>query len=109
MPTADNPADAGTRSLLAKELLDSPFLMTPDWPFQPSEKVLKIKLKKFDSIEVNTKPVYQETIAKTASVAPDVLTLEWQKCSSYEELLRIVAYILHVYRNSLMTKLQQEQ
>ena len=102
VPTADNPADAGTRGLSANALLDSPwlkgpkFLMTPDWPFQPSEEILKTKLKNFDFIEVNTEPVYQETTANTASVASNVLALEWQKYSSYEKLLRIVAYILHI-------------
>ena len=102
VPTADNPADAGTRGLSANALLDSPwlkgpkFLMTPDWPFQPSEEILKTKLKNFDFIEVNTEPVYQETTANTASVASNVLTLEWQKYSSYEKLLRIVAYILRI-------------
>ena len=85
VPTADNPADAATRGLSANALLDSPwlkgpkFLITPDWPFQLSEEILKGKLKNFDSIEVNTEPVHQETTANTASVAFNVLTLEWQK------------------------------
>ena len=100
--TADNPADAGTRGSSANALLDSPllkgpkFLITPDWPFQLSEEILKGKLKNFDSIEVNTEPVHQETTANTASVAFNVLTLEWQKYSSYEKLLRLVAYILRI-------------
>ena len=100
MPTADNPADAGTRGLPANSLLNSPwlkgpkFLMTSDWPFQSSEEILKTKLKNFDSIEVNTEPVYQETTANNASVSSNVLTLECQKYSSYEKRLRIVAYIL---------------
>ena len=60
------------------------FLMTPDWPFQPSEEILKIKLKNIDSIEVNTKPVYSEiTAANTASVTFNILTLEWQMYRSY--------------------------
>ena len=102
VPTADNPADAGTRGLPANSLLDSPwlkgpkFLMTSDWPFQPTEEILKIKLKNSDPHEVNTKPVYQEATANTASVSSNVLTLEWQKYSSYEKLLRIVAYILRI-------------
>ena len=57
---------------------------------------MKTKLKNFDFIEVNTEPVYQETTANTASVASNVLTLEGQKYSSYEKLLRIVAYILRI-------------
>ena len=72
--------------------------MTPDWSFQPSGEVLKTKLKNIDSIEVNTETVYQETTANTASVASNVLTIsvEWEKYSSYEKLLRIVAYILRI-------------
>ena len=102
VPTADNPADAGTRGLPAKSLFDSSwlkgpkFLMTPDWPFQPSEEILKNKLKNYDSNEINADSVYQETTANTASVTPNVLTLEWQKYSSYEKLLRIVAFILRI-------------
>ena len=102
VPTADNPADAGTRGLPAKSLFDSPwlkgpkFLMTPDWPFQPSEEILKNKLKNYDSNEINADSVYQETTANTASVTPNVLTLEWQRYSSYEKLLRIVAFILRI-------------
>ena len=101
VPTADNPADAGTRGLPAKSLFDSSwlkgpkFLMTPDWPFQPSEEILKTKLKNYDSNK-NANSVYQETTANTASVTPDVLTLEWQRYSSYEKLLRIVAFILRI-------------
>ena len=68
--------------------------MTPDWSFQPSEEILKTKLKNFDSIEVNTDPVYQETAANTESVASNILTLEWQMYRSYEKLLR--AYILRI-------------
>ena len=70
--------------------------MTSDWPFQPSEEILKIKLKNSDPHEVNTKPVYQEATANTASVSSNVLILEWQKYSSYEKLLRIVAYMLRI-------------
>ena len=42
--TADNPADAGTRGLSAKALLEScwlkgpEFLRTSDWPFKPCEE-----------------------------------------------------------------------
>ena len=102
VPTADNPADAGTRGLPANALLNSPwlkgpeFLMTSDWPFQPSEEILKTNLKNSDPHEINIEPVYTETTTNTASVSSNVLTLEWQKYSSYEKLLRIVAYILRI-------------
>ena len=75
-------------------LKGSKFLMTPDWPFQPSEEIWKTKLKNFVSNEVNTEPVYQETTANSASVSCNVLTLEWQKYSTYEKHLRIVTHIL---------------
>ena len=57
---------------------------------------MKTKLKNSDSNEINTNPVHQETTANTASVTPIGLTLEWQKYSSYEKLLRIVAFILRI-------------
>ena len=102
MPTTDNPADAGTRGLSANALLNSPwlkdpkFLMTSVRPFQPSEEILKTKLKNSDPHEVNIEPVYTKATTNTASVSSNVLTLEWQKYSSYEKLLRIVAYILRI-------------
>ena len=101
--TADIPADAGTRGLPANALFDSfwlkdhKFLMTTDWPFQPSEEILETKLKNFDFNEINTKAVYyQETTAITASVTSNVLTLDWQRYSSYEKRLRIAAFILRI-------------
>ena len=97
VPTADNPEDAN--AFLDSNWLKRPkLLMTPDWPFQPSEEILKTKLKNSDSKEVNTDPVYQETIANTASVSSsNVLTLEWQTYSMYEKLFLIVAYNLRVF------------
>ena len=82
--------------------------MSSDWPFQPSEEILKTKLKNFDFIEVNTEPIYQETTANTASVAFNVLTLKWQKYSSYENLLRIVAYILRILPNFSCNRMKEE-
>ena len=105
VPTADNPADGGTRGLPANALFDSSwlkgpkFLMNPDWPFQPSEEILKTKLKNYDSNEINTDPVFQETTANTASVSPNVLTFKWQRYSSYEKLSRIVDFILRISLN----------
>ena len=102
VPTVDNPADAGTRGLSAKTLLESTwlkgpdFLRTSDWPLQPSDEIVKSKLKNFDPDKVPTETKYQETTANTASVVCNALTLEWQKYSSYEKLLRILAYILRL-------------
>ena len=112
VPTADNPADAGTRGLPVNALLNSPwlkgpkFLMTSDWPFQPSEKILKTKLKNSDPHEVKTEP---ETTTNTASVSSNVLTLEWQKYSSYCTVLRIVPYILRILPKFSCNRLKQEQ
>ena len=64
--------------------------------FQTSQEILRTKLKNFDSNEATTKTVYQETTTNTASVASNVLTLEWRKYSSYEKLSRIVVYILRI-------------
>ena len=102
VPTIDNPADAGTRGLSAKALLESTwlkgpdFLRTSDWPFKPSDKIMKSKLKKLDPDNVLTEPKYQETTANTANVVFNALTFEWHKYSSYEKLLRILAYSLRL-------------
>ena len=51
VPTVDNPANAGTRGLSAKEstwLKGPAFLRTSDWPFQPSHELMKTNLKKLD-------------------------------------------------------------
>ena len=102
VPTIDNPADAATCGLSAKALLESTwlkgpgFLRTSDWPFKPSDEIMKSKLKNLDPDKVPTKPKYQETTANTANVVFNALTLEWQKYSSYENLLRIWDYILRL-------------
>ena len=103
VPTVDNPADAGTRGLSAKALLESTwlkgpdFLRTSDWPFKPSDEIMKSKSKKLDSEKVPTETKYQETTeTNTANVVFNALTLEWQKYSSYEKLLRILASILRL-------------
>ena len=85
VPTVDNPADAGTRGLSAETLLERSwlkvpvFLRTSDWPFQPSDEIMKTKLKKLDPDKVPTETKYQKTTANTASVVFNELTLELQK------------------------------
>ena len=102
VPTIDNPADAGTRGLSAKALLESTwfkgpaFLRTSDWPFQPPDEFMKTKLKKLNRDEVPCELNYQETTANTANVVLNALTLERQKYSSYEKFLRILAYIFRL-------------
>ena len=100
--TVDNPADAGNRGLSAKALLESTwlkgldFLRTSDWPFQPSDELMKTKLKKLNRDKEPCELNYQETTANTANVVFNALTREWQKYSSYEKLLRILVYILRL-------------
>ena len=106
--SADNPADAGTRGLSAKALLEScwlkgpSFLKTSEWPFQPCENFRnKLKQAKLDlSDELTTElstllSAHQTAIAKT---------FERQKYCSYEKLLRIAAYMLRLLSKSNLYK-----
>ena len=97
--TSENPADAGTRGLSAQALLESSWLKGPkflgsnDWPFKPTTETMdRINSTKRSQLEVN--PENQETEAFTAETTTTATTFEWQKYSSYEKLLRIVAYML---------------
>ena len=103
VPTAHNPAAAGTRGMSATDLLNSccltgpDFLKTSDFPFKPPDKFRqKIKLNKgADSTKVNETKEYQCTTI-TATVTEIATTFKWQKYSSYEKLLGIVAYMLRL-------------
>ena len=94
--------NAGTRGQPAEALVESTwlkdptFLRTSDWPFQPSDKTMRSKLKTLDPNKIPTEPKYQETTAITAKLVSYALTLEWQKYSSYENFLRLLAYILRL-------------
>ena len=103
VPTAHNTADAGTRGLSASALLNScwltgpDFLKTSDFPFKPPDEFCqKVKFNRgADSTEVNETKEHQcTTISET--VTKITTTFEWQKYSSYEKLLRIVAYMLRL-------------
>ena len=110
VPTVDNPADAGTRGMSAKALLESSmlkgpaFLRTSDWPFQPSDEISMSKIKKLYADKVPTETKCQETVVNTANVVFNAVTLEWQKYSSYEKLLRTLAYILRLLPNIFNTR-----
>ena len=100
--SSDNPADAGTRGICAKSLRDSPwltgpsFLKTPDWPFVPPINVkFKLKAKTTELHETNY-TTFETDTALSATVASIASTFEWQKYSSYEKLLRVVAYALRL-------------
>ena len=102
MNSSDNPADAGTRRICAKSLRDSPwltgssFLKTSYWPFVPPTDVkFKLKAKTTDLYGTNYTTFETET-AISATVVSIASTLEWQKYSSYEKLLRVVAYALRL-------------
>ena len=103
VPTAHNPADAGTRGMSATDLLNScwltgpDFLKTSDFPFKlPEEFGQKVKLNKgADSNKVIKTKEHQCTTI-TATVTEIATTFKWQKYSSYEKLLRIVAYMLRL-------------
>ena len=97
---SDKPADASTRGLSAISLRESTwlkrpsFLRTHDWPFKPPNEVeIKLKAKKSDT------PHWQQEISEfltalSATVIGIATTFDGQKYSSYEKLLRVVAYIL---------------
>ena len=106
--SADNPADAGTRGLSSKALLEScwlkgpSFLRTTEWPFKPCEnfrsKLKQAKLDLSDELATESSTLlsaHQTAIAKT---------FEWQKYCSYEKLLRIAAYMLRLSSKSSLYK-----
>ena len=88
------------KSYLAKEdcfIIDSPReWKLPHHPiFEASRQVLeKMKRNNFNSDLVPSEPEKQEATVITAIVGNSALTFVWQKYSSYEKLLRVVAYML---------------
>ena len=98
--SADNPADAGTRGLSAKDLLQSSwlsgpnFLKTNEWPIKPTEGFrLKLKQTKLDSTD---EPSTESCTMLSETQVATAKTFEWQKYGSYEKLLRIAAYVLRL-------------
>ena len=98
--SADNPADAGTRGLSAKALLQSSwlngceFLKTDQWPFKPSEdfrqRLKQVKPDPTDGLVAESSSMLSENHVAIAK------TFEWQKYCSYEKLVRIAAYGLRL-------------
>ena len=71
------------------------FLRTNDWTFKPPKEVeIKLKAKKSDT--PNSEETSEFETALSATVIGIATTFEWQKCSSYEKLLHVVAYILRL-------------
>ena len=82
--SSENPADAGTRGLSAKTLLDSSwlkgpeFLKTSDWPFKPLEPA-KFKLKP-DINDKSTEKLFPKDETSLSSNADiNTSTFEWHK------------------------------
>ena len=99
--SSENPADAGTRGLSAKSLVNSSwlkgpeFLKTSDWPFKPSEPS-KFKLKPDINDQNTEKPPLKTEIALSSNADINTSTFEWHKYSSFEKLLRVVAYLMRL-------------
>ena len=100
--SSDNPADAGTRGMSAEVLQSSSwvrgqdFLRTKQFPFEPSTEVVKnIKLgivaKEID--ETNTSMA--ASVTRSTKEPPPQL-IPFDKYSSYQKLLRIIAYALRL-------------
>ena len=104
VPTADNPADAGTRGLAATELPGScwikgpNFLRSADWPFKPKPSATySAKTKDMattDELPSNSLP---------ASSQPETPVIVWSKYSFYPKLIHIVAYILRLSPASVIS------
>ena len=103
----ENPIDAGTRSLSAKTLVNSSllkrpeFLKTSDLPFKPSEHS-KFKLKTDINLnDQNTeKPNPKNEVAIGSNADINTTIFEWHKYSSFEKLLRVVAYLMRLIPES---------
>ena len=96
VPTAHNTADAGTRGISATALLNSCwlsgpyFLKTSDLPFKLPESKENNRTNSTEVIETKE----YKCITYSATATEIATTFEWEKYSSYEQLLRIVAYML---------------
>ena len=99
--SSENHADAGTRGLSAKSLVSSnwlngpEFLKTSDWPFKPSEPS-KFKPKTDITDQSTEKPSLKTEIALSSNADINTSTFEWHKYSSFEKLLRVVAYLIRL-------------
>ena len=87
--SADNPADAGTRGLSAKDFLQSSWLSGPnllktnEWPFKPSEGFrLKLKQTKPDPTD---EPSTESCTMLSETQVATAKTFEWQKYGSYDK------------------------
>ena len=97
VPTANNPADAGTRGLAAAYLpsccrVKGPnFLKTSDWPFEPEPSAI-YTIKPTETCA--TDELQSNSLA--AASLPNSPVIVWSNYSSYRKLIRIVAYLLRL-------------
>ena len=97
VPTANNPADTGTRGLLATDLsnccwVKGPnFLRTSDWPFEPQPSAINT-IKPTETCA--TDKLQSNSLAAVS--LPNSPVIVWSKYSSYFKLIRIVAYLLRL-------------
>ena len=100
--SSDNPADAGTHRMPAEFLQSSScvrgpdFLRTKEFPFEPSAEVVKNT-----KLGIVTKETDETNTSLSASVTkstkePPTQLIPFDKHNSYQKLLRIKAYALHL-------------
>ena len=108
--TKDNPADVATRGLSADELIGScwlkgpDFLLSPQWPFEPNT-IFDQPLKSGESNDSRDETTFcPQLVSFPASISSKAL-IDWKKFSSYQKVLRIIAYVwrLHPSSKSLRT------
>ena len=110
--SSDNPADSGTCDKSAEVLQSSSwvrgpdFLRTKEFPFEPVTEVVKnIKLGIVTKETDETNTSLAASVSKSIKEPPRQL-IPFDKYSSYQKLLRITAYALHMlpshecYRNA---------
>ncbi len=105
VPTKDNPADAATRGMSADDLIGScwlkgpDFLLSPQWPFKPNT-VFKQPLKSGESDDSRDATNFcPQLVSFPASIKSKAL-IEWNSFSSYQKVLRIIAYVWRLHPSS---------
>ena len=97
VPTANNPADAGTRGLAATDLPSCcrvkgrNFIRTSDWPFEPEPSAI-YPIKPTETCA--TDELHSNSLASGSP--PNSPVIVWSNYSSYRKLIQIVAYLLRL-------------
>ena len=101
VPTADNPADAGTRGMSAENLRTSSwltgpsFLFTSHFPFQPSTSI-RDSLQTKPSLHNSQKDVTEPQMAFAGNTMQPEKIFDFDRYSSFNKLVRITAYLLRI-------------